>query len=146
MSTPDAIVTDPTSVAEETRQYFTELYNCPVPPNKPKPWLNTPLVTIAKNCILDDPFICPMAATLADICAMLRKGNLRPSPGPDGWEKWCIKNLSDKVLQLVLNLHNYSIINASFPGDIKDTHLTYFHKCGIQTNLSNWRGLLISNF
>ena len=87
-----------------------------------------------------------MAATLADFHAMLHKGNLQPLLGPNGWEKWCIKDLFDKVLQLILDLHNYSIINASFPGDIKDTHLTYFHKCRIRTDLSNWRGLLISNF
>ncbi|KAF8230313.1 hypothetical protein L208DRAFT_1282705, partial [Tricholoma matsutake] len=103
------IVTDPASVVEETRQYFTGLYKCSVAPNKPKPWLKTPLVLTVKSCILNDPFLWPIAATLAD-------------------------------------LHNYSVINASFPGDIKDTHLTYFHKCGICTDLSNWRGLLISNF
>jgi len=57
-----------------------------------------------------------------------------------------VKNLSDNALQLVLDLHNYSVINASFPGDITDMHLTYFHKRGIRTDLRNWRGLLISNF
>ncbi|KAF8219647.1 hypothetical protein L208DRAFT_1338804, partial [Tricholoma matsutake] len=93
-----------------------------------------------------DPFLWLIAATLADFHAMLHKGNPHPLPGPDGWEKWCIKNLSDKVLQLVLDLHNYSVINVSFPGDIKDTHLTYFYKRGIHTDSSNWRGLLISNF
>jgi hypothetical protein len=97
------------------------------------------------NCVLDDPFLWLIAATLADFRAMLCKGNPWPSPGPDGWEKWCVKNFSDKVLQLVLDLHNYLVINASFLGDIKDTHLTYFHKHGICTYLSNWRGLLISN-
>ncbi|KAF8234768.1 hypothetical protein L208DRAFT_1259887, partial [Tricholoma matsutake] len=145
-STLGAIITDPTSVAEETRQYFTGLYNRQAPPDKPKPWLVTPSVMTVKNHVLDDPFLWLVAAMLADFRAMLCKGNPRPSLGPDGWEKWCIKNLSDKVLQLVLDLHNYSIINASFPGDIKDTHLTYFHKRGVQTDLSNWRGLLISNF
>jgi hypothetical protein len=47
---------------------------------------------------------------------------------------------------LVLDLHNYLVINMSFPIDVKDTHLTYFCKHGIHTNLSNWRGLQISNF
>ncbi|KAF8222958.1 hypothetical protein L208DRAFT_1520596 [Tricholoma matsutake] len=146
MLTPGVIVTDPALVAEETRQYFIRLYECSAPPDKPKPWLTTPSVLAVKNCVLDDPFLWLIVATLADFRAMLRKGNPRPLPGPDGWEKWCIKNLSDKVLQLVLDLHNYSVINASFPGDIKDTHLTYFYKCGICTDLLNWRGLLISNF
>jgi hypothetical protein len=146
MLVPGIIVTDPTSIAEETRQYFSGLYSCPAPPDKPKPWLNTPSVAAVKNCITDNPFLWPIAAMLADFCDMLHKGNPQPSPGPDGCEKWCVKNLSDGGLQLVLDLHNYSVINASFPGDIKDTHLTYFHKCGVQTDLSNWRGLLISNF
>ncbi|KAF8231583.1 hypothetical protein L208DRAFT_1276393, partial [Tricholoma matsutake] len=145
-STPCIILTDPASVAEETRLYFTGLYKCSAPPDKPKPWLTAPSVSIVKRRVMDDPFVWPIAANLADFHAMLHKGNPRPSPSPDRWEKWCVKNLSDKVLQLVLDLHNYSVINASFPGDIKDTHLTYFHKCGIHTDLSNWRGLLISNF
>jgi hypothetical protein len=145
-SSPGVIVTDPALVTEETRQYFARLYKHSAPPDKPKPWLTTPSVSTVKNCVLDDPFLWPMAATLADFRSMLHKGNPRPSPGPDRWEKWCIKNLSDKALQLVLDLHNYSVINASFPGDIKDTHLTHFHKHGIHTDLSNWRGLLISNF
>ncbi|KAF8220715.1 hypothetical protein L208DRAFT_1176262, partial [Tricholoma matsutake] len=143
---PGVIVTDPASVAEEMRQYFTGLYTCSVPPSKPKPWLTTPSVCMVKCHVLDDPFVWPIAATLADFCAMLHKGNPRPSPGLDGWEKWCIKNLLDEVLGLVLDLHNYSVINVSFPGDVKDMHLTYFHKRGIRTDLSNWRGLLISNF
>jgi hypothetical protein len=143
---PGTIVTDPASVAEETRQYFTGLYRHSAPPDKPKPWLTTPSVSAIKSRVLDDPFLWPIAATLSDFRALLPKGNPRPSPGPDRWEKWCVKNLSDKVLQLVLDLHNYSVINARFPGDIKDTHLTYFHKRGIRTDLSNWRGLLISNF
>jgi hypothetical protein len=114
--------------------------------NRPKPWLTTPSVSAIKSHVLDDPFLWPIVATLADFHAMLHKGNPQPSPGPDGWEKWCVKNLLDKVLQLVLDLHNHLVINTRFLGDVKDTHLTYFHKCGIQTNLLNWRGLLISNF
>jgi hypothetical protein len=98
MSVPGIIVTDPTSVAEETRQYFLGLYSHPAPPDKPKLWLNTPSVAAVKNCITDDPFLWPIAATLADFCAMLYKWNPQPSPGPDGWEKWCVKNLSDGAL------------------------------------------------
>ncbi|KAF8232104.1 hypothetical protein L208DRAFT_1274035 [Tricholoma matsutake] len=145
-STPGDLVNDPASVAEETRQYFAKLYKCSTPPNKPNPWLTTPSVLTIKRHVMNDPFLWPVTTTLANFSAMLCKGNLHPSPGPDGWEKWCIKNLSDKALQLVLDLHNYSVINMRFMGNIKDTHLTYFHKHGIHTDLSNWRGLLISNF
>ena len=77
---------------------------------------------------------------------MLRQGNSKPSPGPDRWEKWTIKSLSDDTLSLVLDLHNYQVLNSRFPGNIKDMWLTMFHKWGLQTDLQNWRGLLLSNF
>ena len=94
----------------------------------------------------EDPFIWPIKASLADFRAMLRWGNSKPSPGPDGWGKWTIKLLSDDMLSLVLDLHNYQVLNSRFPGDIKDMWLTMFHKWGLQTDLQNWRGLLLSNF
>src|ERR1700689_4626973 len=77
---------------------------------------------------------------------MLRKGNHQPAPGPDEWEKWCIKNLSDDTLSLVVDLHNYQVMNSTFPGDIKDMWLTCFYKRGIRTNLLNYQGLMLSNF
>lgn len=143
---PDVLISNPGEVAELTRSYFSNLYKQSPPPDKPKPWLSTPSVIRVRDKVKEDPFVWPIMATLSDFRAMLRKGNPRPSPGPDGWEKWCVKNLSDRVLQLVLDLHNYSVMNARFPGNLKDAHLTYFHKRGIRTNLSNWRGLIISNF
>ena len=77
---------------------------------------------------------------------MLRQGNHRPAPGPDEWEKWCVKNLSDFALSLVLDIHNYHVMNSKFPGDIKDMWLTYIHKGGICTDLINYHGLMLSNF
>lgn len=77
---------------------------------------------------------------------MLRRGNSRPAPGPDQWEKWTVKSLSDKALSLVLVLHNYQVMHSRFPGDIKDMWLTMFHKRNLRTDLQNWRGLLLSNF
>ncbi|KAF6744532.1 hypothetical protein DFP72DRAFT_775059, partial [Ephemerocybe angulata] len=97
-------------------------------PNIPKPWLTTP------------------SADINDFRALLRKGNPRPAPGPDGWEKWAIKSLSDDALLLVLDLHNYEVMNSSFPGNTKDMWLTSIHKKGVHTQLTNWRGLMLSNF
>jgi len=76
---------------------------------------------------------------------MIRCGNHRPAPGPDGWEKWLIKSLSDSALSLVMDL-NFIVMHSLFPGDVKDMWLTMFHKHGIRTNLTNWHGLMISNF
>ena len=142
---PEKLICDPEGVKSSTREYFTRLYDHSGVPELPKPWLTTPSVADVKDHVKGDPFIWPRRASLGDFRALLRKGNSRPLPGPDGWEKWVIKSLSDDALALVLDLHNYQVVNSRFPGDIKDMWLTMFHKRGIRTNLSNWRGLLLSN-
>jgi len=93
-----------------------------------------------------EPFQWPVPSNIADFRAMLQQGNHRQAPGPDEWEKWCIKNLSDFALSLVLDLHNYEVMNSKFPGDIKDMWLTYLHKRGVRTDLVNYCGLMLPNF
>ena len=143
---PEDIISDPQQVKEKTRYYFSKLYARNPPPDIPKPWMTTPTITQVKERVQREPFLWPRPANLNDFRAMLRRGNPRPSPGPDGWEKWCIKSLSDNTLSLVLDLHNYEVMNSRFPGDIKDTWITMFHKRGLRTDLTNWRGLFLSNF
>ena len=96
--------------------------------------------------MLLDPFEWPRKAKIADFHVMIRRGNARPSPGPDRWEKWVLKALSNNALHLVLDLVNYTVMNSRFPGNVKDMWLTGFHKRGLHTQLSNWRGLMLSNF
>src|SRR6201996_7043176 len=48
--------------------------------------------------------------------------------------------------KIVLKLHNYIVITSRFPGNLKDMSLTMFHKRGMCSDLSNRRGLLLSNF
>jgi hypothetical protein len=143
---PGEIVTDPEGVKGTTCQYLTDLYNRDQPPLMEKPWMSTPSVLKIKEKVKKDPFEWPRKSTLADFRAMLRRGNQRPAPGPDGWEKWCVKNLSDRALRLVLDLHNYEVLNATFPGSVKDMTCTMFHKRNLRTDLSNWRGIMLSNF
>jgi hypothetical protein len=117
-------------------------------PDMDKPWLQTKSINEvhARVSTINNPFQWPRKASLTDYCAFIRKGNSRPSPGPDGMEKWCIKSLSDYSLTPLLELHNYMTLNSCFPGDTKDMYLTMFHKRGLRTDLNNWRGLMISNF
>ena len=143
---PGKLVCNPEGVKSITRDYFTRLYDHSRVPELPKPWLNTPSVAEVRRRVVADRFEWPRRASLADFRAMLRRGNNSPSPGPDKWEKWTIKSLSDDALCLILDLHNYEVSNSCFPGDIKDMWLTMFHKRGLRTNLLNWRGLLLSNF
>jgi hypothetical protein len=111
-----------------------------------KPWLETESVKAVRDRVLANPFVWPRNASITDFRALIRRGNTRPSPGPDGTEKWCVKSLSDLSLTPFLLLHNYMTSNACFPGDTKDMYLTMFHKRGLRTDLNNWRGLMISNF
>ena len=92
------LICDPQGVKAETRKYFENLYDHSNVPMMEKPWMITPTVAEVWNCGLDDPFLWPRNATLAEFCAMIRRGNAKPSPGPDGWEKWIVKALSDEAL------------------------------------------------
>lgn len=143
---PERLVCDPEGVKETTRKYFTRLYDHSRVRELPKPWINTPSVTEVRRRVEEDRFEWPRKTTLANFRAMIRRGNHRPSPGPDRWEKWTVKSLSDKALSLVLDLHNYEVVNSCFPGTIKDLWLTTVFKKGLRTDLKNWRGLAFSNF
>jgi hypothetical protein len=146
LDNPEKLICDPEGVKATTREYFMRLYDHTRVRNLPKPWLKTKSVVEVKHRVLNDMFQWPRKATLADFRAMIRRGNHSPSPGPDKWEKWTIKALSDKALMLVLDLHNYEVMNSCFPGDIKNTWLTTIFKKGLRTDLRNWRGLCFSNF
>lgn len=140
------LLTSPDDVKAETRRYWEKLYSRqPVPPMD-KPWLTTDSVIEVNNRVSANPFLWPRKASLTDFRALIRRGNTRPSPGPDNTEKWCVKTLSDFSLTPVLELHNYMTLNSCFPGDTKDMYLSMFHKRGLRTDLNNWRGLMISNF
>ena len=124
----EKLVCDPEGVKATTREYFTRLYDHSWVRKLPKPWLDMPSVIEVKTRVEDDSFQWPRKTTLPDFRAMICCGNHCPSPGPDQWEKWTIKSLSDKALSLVLDLHNYEVMNSCFPGTVKDLWLTTIHK------------------
>lgn len=140
------LLADPASVKEGTIRYFSKLYDHPPPPDVPKPWLLAPEVLAVKARVLANPFRWPHPMTLAEFRSLLRRGNPRPSPGPDGWEKWCIKSLSDTALQVVLDLVNYEIVTSTIPANLRGMTLATLHKRGATTVLSNKRGVMFSNF
>lgn len=87
---------------------------------------------------------CPL--TILDMRLLLHHGKQRPAPGPDGWEKWWIKALSDSALQLVVNLLNYEITTSTIPACLKLTTISTIHKKGSHTQLANYCGVACSNF
>jgi hypothetical protein len=142
----NTLVTDPEQVKLTTKMYWSKLYKHQETPDILKPWLSTPSVVETWKQAEKEPFQWPIPCNITDFHAMLRHGNHRPASGPDEWEKWCIKILSDFALALVLDLHNYEVMNSKFPSDIKDMWLMYIHKRGIRTNLTNYRRIMLSNF
>ena len=127
LGTDDELITEPNAVKRVTKDW-SKLYKQQDTPDAPKPWIDTPSVTEVQKRVEQEPFNWPVSASVADFRAMLRMGNHRPTPGPDGWEKWCIKNSSDDMLSLIVDLHNYQVMNSTFPGNIKDMWLMYIHK------------------
>ncbi|OSD05171.1 hypothetical protein PYCCODRAFT_1362579, partial [Trametes coccinea BRFM310] len=117
-------VTDPEGLKQATVQYFERLFQRTPRKTSSKPWMDTPAIQQIRGRTSDHPFQWPRPLSLNEFRALLRKGNPRPSPGPDLWEKWCVKALSDAALSLVLDLINYEII-ATQPG-VQARDLTSF--------------------
>ena len=143
---PDLILTGPHAVKSATVTYFQTLYSRTTRPPQAKPWLTTPSVRQVALSISTDPFHWPKCLTNQDLRLLLRKGNARPTPGPDGWEKWFLKHLSDPALAIVLKLSNYIISSSHFPPCLKPTNISTIHKRGPNTILSNYRGIACNNF
>jgi hypothetical protein len=114
------VITEPEKCKKIMRNYFQGLYHHNELLILPKPWMDSPSVAGIKDAVTKDPFIWPKLANVDDFRTMIRRGNHRPAPSSDSWEKWLIKNLSDYALGLVLDLHNFIIISSDFPGNVKD--------------------------
>ena len=143
---PDLILTGPQAVKTATITYFQSLYSRTTRPPQVKPWLTTPSVRQVAHRTSTDPFRWPQCLTNQDLRLLLRRGNARPTPGPDGWEKWFLKHLSDPALDIVLKMSNYIISSSHFPPCLKPTNISTIHKRGPNTILSNYRGIACNNF
>ncbi|KAF5382054.1 hypothetical protein D9615_004273 [Tricholomella constricta] len=141
----DDLVTGPQRIRDTTVQYFQHLYRRSVRPPQQKPWTETPSVHRIAQRVDTEPFRWPHPLSIAELRQLLKSGNRRPAPGPDGWEKWWLAHLSDAGLSPVLQLLNYIITRSRIPACIKPVTLTTIHKRGPNTNLSNFRGITCSN-
>ncbi|KAL7277685.1 hypothetical protein ACG7TL_008617 [Trametes sanguinea] len=139
-------VTDPEGLKQATVQYFKRLFQRTPRNTSSKPWMDTPAIQQIRGRTSDRPFQWPRPLSLNEFRALLRKGNPRPSPGPDLWEKWCVKALSDAALSLVLDLINYEIVHSHFPACVKPAIMSTIFKHGSRTDLANYRGITCSNF
>ncbi|KAG6370430.1 hypothetical protein JVT61DRAFT_12045 [Boletus reticuloceps] len=76
--------------------------------------------------------------TLQDLQCILAQGNHHSCPGPNGWEKWQLKELLDTVLQLALHLVNFSTVSSHFSSSIKSSTL-------FTIEWVNYQGICCSN-
>ncbi|KAG6874591.1 hypothetical protein C0992_007389, partial [Termitomyces sp. T32_za158] len=141
----DSFITDPEGIKRSTQSYFTTLYKRTPRPPQPKPWLTTPSVHNISLAVRADPFTWPQLMSLDDLRRMSNRGNTRPTPGPDRWEKWFLRFLSDRALKPILDLINYILRSSHFPDVIKPIYVSTIHKKGSPTILSNYRGIACSN-
>lgn len=141
-----ALTSDPEKVKEETSRFFADFYakknNVPAD----RPWLNSAAGARIRVKTAADPFVWPQQLTLDRLRAQLRRGNRKPSPGPDGWEKWAVLLLSDRALTIVLKLLNYMLQNNYFSGVRRNFIMTMYKNRGLSTDLSNYRGVVFSCF
>ncbi|KAK0458012.1 uncharacterized protein EV420DRAFT_1270768, partial [Desarmillaria tabescens] len=132
-------------VKAQTMDYFSALYCRNDRPDPPKPWMDCPSVRSIRENVRCDSFQWPQKMDLLSGRSLIRKGNPRPAPGPDRWEKWMVKSLHDFSFQLVLDLWNYCIDTSHFPSCVKPSSISLIHKRGDATDLTNFRGICTSN-
>ncbi|PFH46327.1 hypothetical protein AMATHDRAFT_7972, partial [Amanita thiersii Skay4041] len=144
LHTSQQILTDPAQIKAETVEYFTQLYaRTPHESTANKPWLETPTIQQIRHWVLTNPFSWPRPLTLSDLRSLLRRGNPRPAPGPDRWEKWMIKTLPDSALTIILKMLNYEITTSHIPNSIKPCSLSLIHKRASRLQLTNYRDTTI---
>ncbi|KAK0229129.1 hypothetical protein EDD85DRAFT_776432, partial [Armillaria nabsnona] len=134
-------LTSADDVKTQTMDYFSALYHRNDRPDPPKPWMDCPSVRSIRENLRCDSFQWPQKMDLPGARALIRKGNPRPAPGPDRWEKWMVKSLHDFSFQLVVDLWNYCIESSHFPSCVKPSSISLIHKRGDATDLANFRGI-----
>ena len=132
---------------DATKAYFHKLYEKKnAPGEKPDaPWMDTISATKLREKSASLKMSWPPNITTDEIRYLLRKGKSAPSPGPDGWEKWCVRLLPDETLNIITRLVQYILDNSYFSDNMKETIVVTIFKKGDPTSLSNHRGVMLSN-
>jgi exonuclease III len=148
-ATEPTMLTTEGDVKEATRNYFQGLYEKRNVPGEqqetPKPWMSAPSGRRLNGKSATFNMSWPPKITTDEIRYLLRRGKPAPSPGPDGWEKWCVRMLPDNALEIITQLVQYIIDKAYFSDKVKETIVITIYKKGDPTVLANYRGIMLSN-
>ncbi|KAK4703868.1 hypothetical protein P7C70_g2343, partial [Phenoliferia sp. Uapishka_3] len=139
------ITAKPSEVRNKKRDYWSGLYEKEPLDDSPKPWMHCDAAKGFQEGAAADPFIWPPTnLDLTRYRYILTRGNRRPSPGPDGWEKWCLALLSDRALGLPLKLLKRIVNDNYHSKQLQQTFLLPLYKRGLFTSLSNYRCVAFS--
>lgn len=143
---PPILEHDPEAKLGVWSSHFKALMQHTPPPTMPKPWLTTsrPWTTGSPEKG-GEGFEWPKLMSVTDLQRLLSRGNRRPSPGPDGMEKWALLNAADDFQEIIVALLNHVIGESYFPEDMKDAFVTPVFKRGDVSDPSNYRGICHSN-
>jgi hypothetical protein len=127
--------------------YYSNLYADTDLPDSQKEWMtSTAARHIQDKTGGENTMEWPKLLGLGDLRKILGRGNPKPSPGPDGWEKWALRHTEDDFLTLVMSLLNYTLQHNHFPERLKENYLAPLYKNkGDATDPANYRGVVYAN-
>lgn len=129
-------------------EHFQSLYHRH-PPNASadRPWMaSTASEKMKERTAGDNNFSWPRMATVDTLRVLLIRGNPKPAPGPDGWERWALRRTNDRFLALIIDLLNYTVRTNHFPERVKGNWIVPLPKPKDDlSDLKNWRGIVHAN-
>lgn len=150
LNRPGELVFAPDEVKSQYVKYVKDvLYARDTIVTQHKPWMTNDAVSFDfKARCSEKPMVWPLAYSRAGWMSMIKNGNRKPSPGPDGVEKWYHQHLSERANDISRSITNHVIMNNYWgeSGDLKAVTMLGLYKKGIFSNLSNYRFLWLTNF
>ncbi|KAK4702921.1 hypothetical protein P7C70_g3293, partial [Phenoliferia sp. Uapishka_3] len=147
---PGRVFTTEHDVKTETRRAFNARFtHDPIPRTEDeKHWMKSKIAKAFQEGSKLDPLIWPPTngIELHHLHEFLERGNNRPSPGPDNWEKWPLKHLPAEMTEIVRMLVDYIVRNNYFEEGLNDLlFLTLWKNKGTMIDLNYFRGIGLGN-
>ncbi|KAK4695243.1 hypothetical protein P7C70_g8588, partial [Phenoliferia sp. Uapishka_3] len=147
---PGRVLTSEIDIKAETRRAFNARFtHDPIPrTDDEKHWMKSKKALEFQAGSKIDPLIWPPTngIELHHLQDFLARGNNRPSPGPDEWEKWPIKYLPDEMTEIVRMLVDFIVRNNYFEDGLNDLlFLTLWKNKGTMIDLNYFRGIGLGN-
>lgn len=138
------ILSEPTQYLDALRRHCQNLYVRQEPPHTTKPWLDTTKSRSFRDDAPKSPLIWPQYIDSTALKTLLHKGNQKPAPGPEDWEKWALTKSGDDWLTTMSTLVNYCIKHNYFAPPLKRNYIIMIYKKGDTIDANNYRGIALA--